>query len=320
MTICWRTESYDKVVQKRQFLSAFQIHPDLHVRFCALASKFPQILLLVAAMSSPAPGRKIILTRPVHVFYKHINVDKARDFLLDFGFAEEKRVGQRIYYRGYGPDPFVYCLEKGDEDMFGGVAFEVESEEDLEYASKTLPDASSIYELVDAPGAGKCVTFKDPVDGFPFHLVFGQTMREGGRAETSDAAELPNGNPLTLKFNFVSCASYYNGASTYKISQPEDKQRPAGKFQRFKKGCSFPRDLLVDSFADRQQPQRLYISWVTSEFVLRTFRRRLTSTLLISTFSQARFVASALHLPIELTSTSSFIFRTLAKYSIPFVD
>jgi hypothetical protein len=149
------------------------------------------------------PEKKIILTNPVHVFYKHINVEKAHDFLLDFGFTEEKRVGDKIYYRGYGPDPFVYCLEKGDEDAFGGVAFEVESESDLEYASKTLPGASEIYELVDAPGGGRCVTFKDPVDGFPFHLVFGQTMREGRRAEASDAEELPNGNPLQLKFNFV---------------------------------------------------------------------------------------------------------------------
>jgi len=169
-------------------------------------------------MPSDTPERKIILTRPVHVYYKHINVDKANDFLLDFGFAEEKRVDDKIYYRGYGPDPFVYCLEKGDEDAFGGVAFEVESKADLEYASKTLPGASSVYELIDAPGGGRCVTFHDPVDGFPFHLVFGQSMRDGRRAETSDAEELPNGNPLALRFNF-----------------PEDKQRPAGKFQRFKK-------------------------------------------------------------------------------------
>jgi cytochrome P450 family 619 len=154
-------------------------------------------------MPSATAEKKITLTRPVHVYYTHVNIEKANDFLLDFGFSEEKRVGNKIYYRGYGPDPFVYCLEKGDEDAWGGVAFEVESAEDLEYASKTLPGASEIYELVDAPGGGRCVSFKDPVDGFPFHLVFGQTMREGRRAETSDAEELLNGNPLQLRFNFV---------------------------------------------------------------------------------------------------------------------
>ena len=66
----------------------------------------------------------------------------------------------------------MYCPEKSDEDAFGGVAFQVESETDLEYASKTLPGASEVYELADAPGGGRCVTFKDPVDGFPFHLMF----------------------------------------------------------------------------------------------------------------------------------------------------
>ena len=155
-------------------------------------------------MPSTIPERKIILTRPAHVYYKHVNIEAARQFLLDFGFAEEKRVGDKIYYRGYGPDPFVYCAEKSDVDEFGAVAFVVESEADLELAAKTLPGASEIYELVDAPGGGKCVTFKDPVDGFLFHLVFGQKLREGAsRAETKDGAELPNGNPLQLRFNFV---------------------------------------------------------------------------------------------------------------------
>ena len=159
-------------------------------------------------MTSTVPERKIILTRPAHVYYKHVNISAAHQFLLDFGFAEEKRVGDKIYYRGYGPDPFVYCLEKSDADEFGGVAFVVESEADLELASKTLPGATEIYHLTYAPGGGKCVTFKDEVDGFLFHLVFGQKLREGAsQAETSDGTELPNGNPLQLKFNFVSLSN-----------------------------------------------------------------------------------------------------------------
>jgi hypothetical protein len=153
-------------------------------------------------MPSATLDKKIILTRPAHVYYTHVDLDKEHEFLLDFGFAEEKRVGDKIYHRGYGPDPFVYCAEKGDENTFGGVAFAVESEADLELASNTLPGASKIYELVDAPGGGRCVTFKDPVDGFPFHLVFGQRLRDGRDAEAKEA-ELPNGNPLQLRFNFV---------------------------------------------------------------------------------------------------------------------
>ena len=36
---------------------------------------------------------------------------------------------------------------------------------------------SDVYEST-APGGGKCVTFYDPVDGFPFHLVWGQSKVE----------------------------------------------------------------------------------------------------------------------------------------------
>jgi len=49
--------------------------------------------------------------------------------------------------------------------------------------------------LKDLPGGGKRVTFYDPVDGFPFHLVYGQTPV---------ALEDP-GFPA-LKYNYVSCS------------------------------------------------------------------------------------------------------------------
>ncbi len=54
----------------------------------------------------------------------------------------------------------------------------MESIDHLELAIKELPGASEIYEQTDMPGGGKCVTFHDPVDNFPFHLVYGQTPVE----------------------------------------------------------------------------------------------------------------------------------------------
>lgn len=153
-------------------------------------------------MASVTEQKKIILVRPAHVYYTHVDLEVAHAFLLDFGFAEEKRIGSKIYYRGYGPDPFVYCASQGDKNEFGGVAFIVESEDDLIRASETIPGASEMYELKDAPGGGKCVTFKDPVDSFAFHLVWGQKERAGQR-EMDEKDELPNGNPLQLRFNFV---------------------------------------------------------------------------------------------------------------------
>jgi catechol 2,3-dioxygenase-like lactoylglutathione lyase family enzyme len=123
-------------------------------------------------------GKKIQLVRIAHVHYKHKDMDAARAFYQDFGFAEVSRVGKKTYYRGYGTEPFVLCAEEAEKEEFGGPAFVVESEDDLKYASETLPNATDIYELTDAPGGGKAVTFYDPVDNWPFHLVYGQTAVE----------------------------------------------------------------------------------------------------------------------------------------------
>ncbi|RYC63977.1 hypothetical protein CHU98_g2239 [Xylaria longipes] len=126
--------------------------------------------------------RKVQLVRIAHVYYKYPDLEEAKQFFLDFGFTEEKRISndesggddEKIYFRGYGAEPWVLCATKSDKPEFGGAAFVVESEEDLRIATMTLPNASGIYELEDAPGGGRCVTFHDPVDGWPMHLVHGQ--------------------------------------------------------------------------------------------------------------------------------------------------
>ena len=134
-------------------------------------------------LSAPPQLDKVKLVRIAHVYYTHKSIEKEHQFLLDFGFVETKRANagtsnERIYYRGYGTEPFIYCLSKGDEDEFGGAAFVVESRDDLELAARIMPNASKIYELLDAPGGGECVTVEDPVDKFQLHLVWGQTQRE----------------------------------------------------------------------------------------------------------------------------------------------
>lgn len=134
---------------------------------------------------------KINLVRIAHVYYTHKNIEKAQQFLVDFGFVECHRSGNDTYYRGYGREPFLYCARAGTENSFGGAAFVVETENDLEVAVRTIPGASEIRELTDAPGGGKCVTFHDPVDGFPFHLVHGQKLID-------EETLLPE-----IQFNFV---------------------------------------------------------------------------------------------------------------------
>lgn len=174
--------------------------------------------------------RRIRLVRMAHVYYTHKDIEKARQFLDDFGFQEVKRVGTDTYYRGTGPEPFVYCARQGDKDAFGGAAFVLESEEDLEYASRTLPGASKVTEMTDAPGGGRCVTFRDPVDDFQFHLTYGQRLHD-------DVKTFPK-----LKYNFVSLSTSCSAAHRADMSpfptQPTEKCRPENKFQRLKKGQS----------------------------------------------------------------------------------
>ncbi|GAB1319458.1 hypothetical protein MFIFM68171_09668 [Madurella fahalii] len=156
----------------------------------------------MAAEQSP----KIQLVRIAHVYYTHVDLDQARQFLLDFGFTIAEDRGDTVFFKGYGTEPFVYCATKGASNEFGGAGFVVESMADLELASRTLPKATAIEES-DAPGGGKRVTFRDPVDDFPFHLVYGQTPVE-------KSAHLPE-----LNYNY-----------------PETKHRAVNRTQRFKKG------------------------------------------------------------------------------------
>ncbi|KAL6404415.1 glyoxalase [Ilyonectria robusta] len=153
---------------------------------------------------STAPRIKIL--RVAHVYYKHKDIARQEQFLADFGFIETERCGGKIFYRGYGPDPFIYCLESGTEDEFGGVGLIVASLSDLERARAIFPAASEIHDLVNVPGGGKCVTVQDPVDGWKLHLVYGQTEVE------------PLKDYRVLDFNF-----------------PKQKNRPGNSFQRFQK-------------------------------------------------------------------------------------
>lgn len=142
-------------------------------------------------MTVDEPPKKIMLKRIAHIYYKHKDLAAAKQFAIDFGFfpVEHESRPERAFFRGYGTEPFTLCLEQGDANEFLGAGFVVDSMEDLELASKTLPEATEIYDL-DTPGGGKCVTFKDPYDHFPWHLVYGQQAVEP--LEISFPTQAPN--------------------------------------------------------------------------------------------------------------------------------
>jgi len=147
---------------------------------------------------------QIKLVRLSHMRYQHADIPAITEFLQDFGMHIVKKTEEKIWFRGYGSEPYVYEVTKGPEKKFLGGSWVVESYEDLEKARK-LPEATEIEKLTDAPGGGFRITFKDP-EGFPMNLVYGQEPAETGKL------------PTKLVYNF------------------ENEKTRVGAFQRFHDG------------------------------------------------------------------------------------
>jgi hypothetical protein len=77
------------------------------------------------------PTKQVKLVKLAHMRYQHPDLEEITTFLKDFGMHIAKKTDEKIWYRGYGPDQYVYYAEKGPKKFLGG-AFEVESYEDLE--------------------------------------------------------------------------------------------------------------------------------------------------------------------------------------------
>lgn len=52
---------------------------------------------------------KVQLTRIAHVYFEHPDLEVFAEFAKDWGFIEAKRNAERIWFRGYGIDPYVVC-------------------------------------------------------------------------------------------------------------------------------------------------------------------------------------------------------------------
>ncbi|KAL2204765.1 Glyoxalase/Bleomycin resistance protein/Dihydroxybiphenyl dioxygenase [Sarocladium strictum] len=127
-------------------------------------------------MPIPKDDPRIRLLATAYVEYSHAEFEKAKGFLDDFGLSIIEDRGDVVYYGGYGIEPYVYVARKATgNSQFLGAAYEVESREELERATR-IAGATSISKL-DGPGGGEILTLTDPI-GFKVHLVHGQTKRE----------------------------------------------------------------------------------------------------------------------------------------------
>ncbi len=102
------------------------------------------------------------------------DLDEMERFLLEFGMVRAERTDEALYMRGSDPDAWIHETRLG-EPGFAGLAFDVDSESDLEAATQI--DGASAIELVTEPGGGRRVRMTDP-DGVPVELVHGRAPAE----------------------------------------------------------------------------------------------------------------------------------------------
>ena len=96
------------------------------------------------------------------------DLDKAEQFLLDFGLVAAGTLDGRRYYRGSDPSPYCYVTELGDE-RFLGFAFRAKTAADLD---RLAAQTDARIESIDGPGGGTRVRLKEP-NGYDVDVVWG---------------------------------------------------------------------------------------------------------------------------------------------------
>ena len=97
------------------------------------------------------------------------DLDKAEEFLVDFGMVRADRTKTALYMRGTDPAHHIHVTELG-EPRHVGLAFHASSPDDLEKLARV--EGASGVETIDEPGGGKRVRLKDP-DGYQVEVVWG---------------------------------------------------------------------------------------------------------------------------------------------------
>ena len=156
---------------------------------------------------------KVQLVRLGHVYFEHPNLEVFATFAKDFGFVEQKKIGDTIYYRGYGRDPYVYVATKSKTGRarFMGPAFVARDQKEFYKACQI--SGANVKSLQDAPGGGQMCTITRPNETF-MHIIYGQEERRVDVSESIPSATHESQGP-------------YNG--------PFEKGR-RGQFQRYHTG------------------------------------------------------------------------------------
>lgn len=136
-------------------------------------------------MASIQPGRipavvnspnKIQLARLSYVYVSHPNLDQFHEFAREFGFLEETKEQNTIYYRGYGRDMCCYVATKSPdgEKHFDGAAYLAKTEQD--FLKAACMNGSSPICSNPGPCGGQRVTLLSP-SGTKIYILWGVRER-----------------------------------------------------------------------------------------------------------------------------------------------
>src|SRR5271157_353073 len=92
--------------------------------------------------------------------FERPDLNRARDYLVDFGLSVATQSEDELFLRGAGSTPYIYRVSRGAAARFLGFGLSVPSAGDL----KTLAKASGrSVEQADGPGRGAVVRLVDPL-------------------------------------------------------------------------------------------------------------------------------------------------------------
>ena len=106
------------------------------------------------------------------------DLEKAEEFLHEFGLRVAARGGNAVYLRGSDPDPHCYVLTEGAPGV-QAIAFEAEAASDLDKVARV--EGASAIEKLDEPAGGQVVRLRDPM-GMQVEIVHGQAALEPAAA------------------------------------------------------------------------------------------------------------------------------------------
>ena len=97
------------------------------------------------------------------------DLSSMEEFLTNFGLTLSERTPKALYMRGTDCAHHIHVTELGDPRLIG-VAYEADSEEDLERLSRL--EGATTVESIDEPGGGRRVRLTEP-NGYEVEVVHG---------------------------------------------------------------------------------------------------------------------------------------------------